>query len=108
MAVPTATRFLDHIRSPNHEFCCGGRSFVRFVLSEHLAREYSAFRLLMCSSEPYPRPQFMPDDLSKTRETILVVDDNPAVLQTVVAILEGANFNVLSAATGLRPCCPRK
>ncbi len=34
---------------------------------------------------------------NSTLETILVVDDNPIVLQIVVAILKSANFNVLSA-----------
>jgi len=33
-------------------------------------------------------------------ETILVVDDNEAVLKVVVAILEKANFQVLSAYSG--------
>jgi two-component system, cell cycle sensor histidine kinase and response regulator CckA len=33
-------------------------------------------------------------------ETILVVDDNEAVLELVVTILERANFRVLSAANG--------
>jgi DNA-binding NtrC family response regulator len=33
-------------------------------------------------------------------ETILVVDDNEAVLKVVVAILEFANFHVLSADSG--------
>ncbi len=36
----------------------------------------------------------------KTRETILVVDDNEEVLKIVVAILKRANFQVLSAADG--------
>ncbi len=35
-----------------------------------------------------------------TSETILVVDDNEAVLRTVVAILERAKFRVLSADCG--------
>jgi DNA-binding NtrC family response regulator len=33
-------------------------------------------------------------------ETILVVDDDPAVLRIVVAILKSANFQVLSAHSG--------
>ncbi len=33
-------------------------------------------------------------------ETILVVDDNEAVLKTVVAVLEGEGFRVLSASGG--------
>lgn len=33
-------------------------------------------------------------------ETILVVDDNPEVLDTVASILSAANFNVLTAASG--------
>jgi len=33
-------------------------------------------------------------------ETILVVDDTPAVLTLVVQILEEANFNVLEARSG--------
>ena len=33
-------------------------------------------------------------------ETILVVDDNETVLRVVVAILQHANFQVLSADTG--------
>jgi DNA-binding NtrC family response regulator len=36
----------------------------------------------------------------KTLETILVVDDEAAVLRVVVAILQGANFLVLSADSG--------
>lgn len=42
----------------------------------------------------------MPDSLRGTLETILVVDDNPAVLKTVTTILEKANFVVLSARCG--------
>jgi len=38
--------------------------------------------------------------LQKTLETILVVDDNEAVLRVVVAILKAANFLVLSAESG--------
>jgi CheY-like chemotaxis protein len=36
----------------------------------------------------------------KTLETILVVDDDDAVLRMVVAILHSANFVVLSADSG--------
>jgi DNA-binding response OmpR family regulator len=36
----------------------------------------------------------------RTRETILVVDDNKAVLKIVAAILESANFLVLTADSG--------
>jgi len=35
-----------------------------------------------------------------TLETILVVDDNAAILKVVVEILKGAHFTVLSAADG--------
>src|SRR5437016_982740 len=35
-----------------------------------------------------------------TRETILVVDDNPLILRTVIAVLEAENFRVLSADGG--------
>jgi two-component system cell cycle sensor histidine kinase/response regulator CckA len=35
-----------------------------------------------------------------TLETILVVDDNPLILRTVVAVLEAENFIVLSADSG--------
>lgn len=42
----------------------------------------------------------MPDSLRGTLETILVVDDHEAVLRTVVALLEKANFLVLSADGG--------
>jgi DNA-binding NtrC family response regulator len=42
-----------------------------------------------------PRPV-----LKTTAETILVVDDNDLVLRTVVAILQSADFNVLSADSG--------
>src|SRR3954454_5012710 len=38
--------------------------------------------------------------IQKTLETILVVDDNEAVLGVVVAILKEANFLVLSAESG--------
>jgi two-component system cell cycle sensor histidine kinase/response regulator CckA len=38
--------------------------------------------------------------MSSALETILVVDDNESVLRTVVAILEDANFKVLSADNG--------
>ena len=47
----------------------------------------------------------MPDSLRGTLETILVVDDDPAVRGLVVDILERANFKVLSAdcaANGLK------
>lgn len=42
----------------------------------------------------------MPTSIKGTRETILVVDDNEAVLQCVVAILKRANFHVLAAENG--------
>lgn len=42
----------------------------------------------------------MPRPLKGTLETILVVDDNEAVLRTIVVILENENFQVLSAANG--------
>jgi DNA-binding NtrC family response regulator len=42
----------------------------------------------------------MPDSPAGKLETILVVDDNQSVLAIVVAILEGANFQVLSANGG--------
>lgn len=42
----------------------------------------------------------VPDSLKRTRETILVVDDNEAVLTVVVAILKLARFQVLSAESG--------
>ena len=42
----------------------------------------------------------MPDAPRGNGETILVVDDNESVLQTVVAILARANFRVLSAHSG--------
>jgi two-component system cell cycle sensor histidine kinase/response regulator CckA len=42
----------------------------------------------------------MPTSLRGTLETILVVDDDEGVLRTVVAILERANFRVLSAISG--------
>jgi two-component system, cell cycle sensor histidine kinase and response regulator CckA len=35
-----------------------------------------------------------------TLETILVVDDNPLVLRSVIAVLEAASFTVLSADNG--------
>jgi len=42
----------------------------------------------------------MPDSPRGTLETILVVDDDEAVLKIVVAILKRANFQVLSAKSG--------
>jgi DNA-binding NtrC family response regulator len=42
----------------------------------------------------------MPGSLKGSLETILVVDDNEAVLKVVRAILKGANFQVLSADNG--------
>jgi two-component system cell cycle sensor histidine kinase/response regulator CckA len=42
----------------------------------------------------------MPDDLRGTLETILVVDDQEIVLRTVVAVLEQANYLVLTADCG--------
>ncbi|HLG96615.1 MAG TPA: response regulator [Bryobacteraceae bacterium] len=42
----------------------------------------------------------MQDSLKGTLETILVVDDHDEVLKAVVAILERANFLVLSAGNG--------
>lgn len=42
----------------------------------------------------------MPQSLKGTLETILVVDDNPVILQMVVAALEAENFMVLSAENG--------
>jgi two-component system, cell cycle sensor histidine kinase and response regulator CckA len=37
---------------------------------------------------------------SEKLETILVVDDTPAILSVVVAVLKSANFNVLTARSG--------
>jgi DNA-binding response OmpR family regulator len=42
----------------------------------------------------------MPDSLKGTLETILVVENDEAVLKTVVTLLENANFRVLSALSG--------
>ena len=42
----------------------------------------------------------MHDVASGTLETILVVDDNAAILKAVVGILASANFKVLSASSG--------
>jgi DNA-binding NtrC family response regulator len=42
----------------------------------------------------------MPGSLGGALETILVVDDNEAVLGAVVAVLEGEGFRVLSANSG--------
>ena len=41
----------------------------------------------------------MPEPANRTLETILVVDDDPAVLKVVVKILEAEDFLVLSAAS---------
>jgi DNA-binding NtrC family response regulator len=42
----------------------------------------------------------MPEPAKDTLETILVVDDDASVLKIVVAVLERANFRVLSADGG--------
>jgi DNA-binding NtrC family response regulator len=42
----------------------------------------------------------MPSPVKGTLETVLVVDDNEAVLRTVVLILEHEDFQVLSATNG--------
>jgi DNA-binding NtrC family response regulator len=42
----------------------------------------------------------MPSPVKGTLETVLVVDDNEAVLRTVVLILEHEKFQVLSATNG--------
>lgn len=44
----------------------------------------------------------MPSTLSVKRETILVVDDNAAVLGLVVSVLEYSKFHVLSAGDGAK------
>jgi two-component system cell cycle sensor histidine kinase/response regulator CckA len=44
--------------------------------------------------------EVMPGSAKKKLETIMVVDDDDAVLGTVVAILERANYQVLSANGG--------
>ena len=46
--------------------------------------------------------EIVPDTLTAKLETILVVDDNDAVLEAVVAILRRANFQVLSADNGAK------
>lgn len=43
---------------------------------------------------------FKPDSPIGKRGTILVVDDNAALLRTVVAIIKRANFSVMSAIGG--------
>jgi two-component system cell cycle sensor histidine kinase/response regulator CckA len=40
------------------------------------------------------------NNMTKSFETLLVVDDNPAVLGVVSEILSHANFNVLTASSG--------
>lgn len=42
----------------------------------------------------------MPGSSKGTLETILVVDDNEVVLKVVIAVLQDANFQVLSADNG--------
>jgi len=42
----------------------------------------------------------MPPPSKGNLETILVVDDNPSLLEVVVRILEAENFHVLSAGSG--------
>jgi len=44
----------------------------------------------------------MTDSPSGTLETILVVDSDETVLKTVVTLLKGANFRVLSADSGAK------
>jgi DNA-binding NtrC family response regulator len=44
----------------------------------------------------------MPDSLSGTLETILVVDSDETVLKTVVTLLKDANFRVLLADSGAK------
>jgi DNA-binding NtrC family response regulator len=44
----------------------------------------------------------MSDSLKGTLETILVVDDNEMVLNSVVAVLENAHFQVFSASSGAK------
>ena len=44
----------------------------------------------------------MPASLKGTLETIMVVDDQALVLETVVAVLQHANFRVLSADSGAK------
>jgi DNA-binding NtrC family response regulator len=45
--------------------------------------------------------EMMPNSLMGTLETVLVVDNDEAVLKTVVKLLEAANFRVLSASSGV-------
>ena len=42
----------------------------------------------------------MPPSLNTTLETILVVDDNAAILNVVIKILKNENFHVISATDG--------
>lgn len=44
--------------------------------------------------------ELIPSPVRDTFETVLVVDDNEMVLNTVVAILEHANYRVHSALNG--------
>ena len=50
----------------------------------------------------------MSDSLKGTLETILVVDDDETVLNSVVAVLENANFRVLSAGNSSGGWCRRQ
>jgi CheY-like chemotaxis protein len=51
--------------------------------------------------ENYPKSEIVPDALTATLATLLVVDDNDAVLTAVVAVLRRAHFLVLSACNGV-------
>src|SRR5690349_12907810 len=48
----------------------------------------------------HERPTNMTPSPGGTLETILVVDDNPLLLRSVMAMLEAENFRVLSADGG--------
>jgi DNA-binding NtrC family response regulator len=71
----------------------------RFGLDQGVLSEKSGPHTHFAKENPRKR-KTMATSLKETLETILVVDDYEAVLKIVAAILESANFRVLTAGSG--------
>ena len=61
---------------------------------------HGQLREILQETRTHESVRIMANSIKRVLETILVVDDNEAVLKIVVAILERANFRVLSADSG--------
>jgi len=63
--------------------------------------EGTTFRVYLprCRSEVAPQPESAPALAARGSETVLLVEDEPAILEVVTQMLEGLGYQVIAAAT---------